>query len=97
MAQIAVSVVLLAGAGLLTRTMMQLSRGEHRPQDRGSAHDATCRCSTPTELLADPAADAAAKVRYERMRREIAALPGVIDVGLGSTDAASQLGDSASR
>ena len=38
-AQVAVSVVLLAGAGLLTRTMMQLSRGGHRPRDRAGADD----------------------------------------------------------
>jgi predicted permease len=39
---------------------------------------------TPTELLFNPAADAEAKERYERMRREVAALPGVIEVGIGS-------------
>jgi predicted permease len=39
---------------------------------------------TPTELLTNPAADVSAKERYERMREQIAALPGVIDVGVGS-------------
>jgi len=39
---------------------------------------------TPTELLTNPAADVAAKERYERMRREIAALPGVIEAAVGS-------------
>src|SRR5688500_16251436 len=39
---------------------------------------------TPTELLFNPAADVDAKERYDRMRREIAALPGVIEVGVGS-------------
>ncbi len=39
---------------------------------------------TPTELLTNPAADAAAKERYEHMRREVAALPGVVEVGVGS-------------
>src|SRR5207248_5836278 len=39
---------------------------------------------TPNELLSNPGADPAAKTRHEQMRREIAALPGVVDVGLGS-------------
>ena len=39
-AQIAVSVVLLAGAGLLTRTMMRAVRGGHRSSDRGGPDDA---------------------------------------------------------
>jgi predicted permease len=39
---------------------------------------------TPTELLTNPAADAAAKERYDRMGEEIAALPGVVEVGIGS-------------
>src|SRR6185503_19842437 len=38
----------------------------------------------PTDLLTNPAADVAAKQRYEQMRREVAALPGVIEVGVGS-------------
>jgi predicted permease len=37
----------------------------------------------PTRI--DPATDAAAKALYDRMRQEIGALPGVIEVGLGST------------
>ena len=81
-AQIAVSVVLLAGAGLLTRTMMQLSAGRHGPPDRGGARPWRCRCSrrpgfrpprpTPSSATSD-------------MRDEIRALPGVVDGGLGST------------
>ncbi|HSL72420.1 MAG TPA: FtsX-like permease family protein, partial [Longimicrobiales bacterium] len=39
---------------------------------------------TPQEILFNPAADIAAKEKYERMRREIAALPGVIEAGIGS-------------
>ena len=39
---------------------------------------------TPVELLTNPAADAGAKQRYDRMRDEVAALPGVVDVGIGS-------------
>jgi len=40
---------------------------------------------TFTELLSNPAADGVAKVRYDQMRDEIAALPGVVSVGIGST------------
>jgi predicted permease len=39
---------------------------------------------TPTELLFNPTADAWAKQRYDEMRRELAALPGVIGTGVGS-------------
>jgi predicted permease len=81
--QIAVSVVLLAGAGLLTRTMMRLS-----DVDTGLRTEEvlTMQVSllTPTELMTNPAADASAKERYDRMREEIAALPGVVEVGIGS-------------
>jgi predicted permease len=81
--QVAVSVVLLTGAGLLTRTMLHLL-----DVDTGLAteHVLTIQVPllTPTQLMTDPAADAGAKQRYEEMRSEIAALPGVLEVGLGS-------------
>jgi predicted permease len=81
--QVAVSVVLLAGAGLLTRTMMRLS-----DVDTGLRTEEVLTMQvpllTPAELLSGPAADAGAKERYDRMRDEIAALPGVLDVGIGS-------------
>jgi putative ABC transport system permease protein len=81
--QVAVSVVLLAGAGLLTRTMIRLS-----DVSTGLRTEEVLTMQvpllTPTELLTNPAADAAAKQRYEEMRREVAALPGVIAVGVGS-------------
>ncbi|MGH7502887.1 MAG: ADOP family duplicated permease [Longimicrobiales bacterium] len=81
--QIAVSVVLLAGAGLLTRTMMRLS-----DVNTGLRTEEVLTMEVTlvnyTELLTNPAADGAAKQRYEEMRREIAALPGVIEVGVGS-------------
>jgi predicted permease len=81
-AQIAVSVVLLAGAGLLTRTMMQLS-------DVNTGLRTEEVLTMPVSLL-DPtklslATDIANKELYDRMRGEIRALPGVIEVGLGST------------
>ena len=85
-AQIAVSVVLLAGAGLLTRTMIRLS-----DVDTGLKTEEVL--TVPVPLLnparVDPASigatDAENKGLYDRMRREIRALPGVIEVGLGST------------
>jgi predicted permease len=94
-AQVAVSVVLLAGAGLLTRTMVQLSQVNtgleaeevltvRAPllQMSGVAGGGT----DPREVFrAVLQADAAAKVRYDQMRREIAGLPGVLEVGVGSS------------
>ncbi len=81
-AQIAVSVVLLAGAGLLTRTMIRLSEVNTGLR--------TEEVLTMPLTLVDPsrmdtASDAAIKELYDRMRREIRALPGVIEVGVGST------------
>lgn len=85
--QIAVSVVLLAGAGLLTRTMIQLA-----DVNTGLKTEQVLAIDVPLlsfSQLSNPAgifqADAAAKANYERMRAEIAAIPGVVDVGLGST------------
>jgi predicted permease len=81
--QVAVSVVLLAGAGLLTRTMVHLA-----DVNTGLRTEEVLTMQvpllTPAQLLYDPSADASAKVQYERMRSEIAALPGVVEVGVGS-------------
>jgi predicted permease len=81
--QVAVSVVLLVGAGLLTRTMMRLA-----DVDSGLLTEQVLTMSvsllTPTELLTNPSADGAAKERYREMRAELAALPGVTAVGVGS-------------
>ena len=81
-AQVAVSVVLLAGAGLLTRTMIELAR-----VDTGLRTEEVLTMQVPLLPLSrfSPAADAAAKATYERIRSDIAALPGVVDVGVGST------------
>jgi predicted permease len=80
-AQIAVSVVLLAGAGLLTRTMIRLSEVR-----TGLETEDVLSMRVPLVSFAalDSAADAVAKQQYERMRVDLATLPGVIDVGLGS-------------
>jgi putative ABC transport system permease protein len=85
-AQIAVSVVLLAGAGLLTRTMLQLSE-----VNTGLRTEEVL--TLPLQLLsfADGdfkrmmASDAEAKQGYERLKREMRALPGVVEVGVGSS------------
>jgi putative ABC transport system permease protein len=94
-AQVAVSVVLLAGAGLLTRTMIRLSE-----VDSGLRTEEVLAMDVPLLQLSggpsngtDPMAwfrhimelDVAAKEQYERMRSEIRALPGVNEAGLGSS------------
>jgi predicted permease len=76
-AQIAVSVVLLAGAGLLTRTMLQLAE-----VNTGLKTEEVLTMEVP--LLVPGRSDAAAKELYERMRFEVAAIPGVSEVGVGS-------------
>jgi putative ABC transport system permease protein len=77
-AQIAVSVVLLTGAGLLTRTMLQLSE-----VNDGLNAEEVLTMEVPFDFYAR--SDADAKALFERMRLEIGALPGVKLVGVGST------------
>ena len=77
-AQVAVSVVLLAGAGLLTRTMLRLSE-----VNTGLTTENVLTMEVP--LLVPGRSDAAAKELYERMRLEMAALGGVREVGVGSS------------
>ena len=82
-AQIAVCVMLLAGAGLLTRTMVRLSEVR-----TGLATEQVLSMDVPLVLIGNdlaPGADVAAKVQYDQMQREIRGLPGVIAVGVGST------------
>jgi predicted permease len=81
--QVAVSVVLLAGAGLLTRTMIRLS---DVATGLRTEELLTMQVSllTPAQLLGDPTADVGAKARYEAIRQELRALPGVVEVGVGS-------------
>ncbi len=84
--QIAISVVLLAGAGLLTRTMIRLSE-----VNTGLKTEEVLTIEVPLLSLAGgdfanmAAADVASKQGYERMRQEISSLPGVIEVGVGSS------------
>ena len=85
-AQVAVSVVLLAGAGLLTRTMIRLS-------DVSTGLRTEQVLTIPVQLLSFASGDfqrmmeqdAAAKEGYDRMKNELRAMPGVISVGVGST------------
>lgn len=75
-AQIAVSVMLLTGAGLLTRTMQELSEVKS-----GLTHEDVLTMEVP---LTSNRTNTEATSLYERMRFEVAALPGVREVGLGS-------------
>ena len=75
--QVAVSVVLLTGAGLLVRTLMKLQvvdtgLGVENVLSMEIPMDGTGR--KPEEMLN----------MYEQMQRKVATLPGVIEVGLGS-------------
>jgi predicted permease len=76
-AQVAVSVVLLMGAGLLTRTMQRLSE-----VDTGLTTENVLTMEVPFDFEAR--SDADAKALFARMKTEIAALPGVEEVGVGS-------------
>ncbi|HEX7938695.1 MAG TPA: ABC transporter permease [Gemmatimonadaceae bacterium] len=78
-AQIAVSVVLLTGAGLLTRTMVLLSQ-----VDDGLKKQDVLTMEVPVGGFSGPASDSIGRSAYERMRLEVAALPGVQSVGVGS-------------
>ena len=70
--QVAVSVVLLAGAGLLTRTMIQLSN-----VSTGLRTEQVLTMEVPliAPATATPEDDVDAKQRYQRMQREIAGPP----------------------
>jgi putative ABC transport system permease protein len=77
-AQVAVSVILLAGAGLLTRTMLRLADVK-----TGLTTENVFTMEVP--LLVPGRTDAAVKEMYERMRTEVGALAGVSEVGVGSS------------
>jgi len=77
-AQIAVSVILLTGAGLLTRTMLQLSE-----VTTGLTTENVLTMEVPFDFEARKDEDA--KALFERMQLEVAAIPGVSEVGIGST------------
>ena len=77
-AQIAVSVVLLTGAGLLTRTMLQLSEVK-----TGLQTEKVLTMELPMGYGQIPDVDA--RAIYDRMRLEVSAIPGVKEVGVGSS------------
>lgn len=77
-AQVAVSIMVLTGAGLLARTLAKLYE-----VDTGLDIENVLTMNVPLEGAGRTAAERLAL--YEEMRRRIAALPGVIEVGLGST------------
>src|SRR5215218_6411076 len=77
-AQIAVSVILLTGAGLLTRTMLQLSEVK-----TGLNSERVLTMEVPFDYGSRKDEDA--KALFERMRLEVAAIPGVSEVGVSST------------
>lgn len=76
-AQIAVSVVLLTGAGLLTRTMQRLS-----VVDDGLTGDNLLTLQVPPDYTQPQTMSVAL---YERIQSQVAAIPGVKEVALGST------------
>ncbi len=78
-AQIAVSVVLLTGAGLLVRSMQRLAAVD---PGLNSADVLTMEVPLDFTTLTDPNA---AVVKYETMQRELSALPGIEIVGVGNT------------
>ena len=78
-AQIAVSVVLLAGAGLLTRTMLALSEVQ-----TGLKTEQVLTMEIPMGF-GGQRTDADVKQLYERMKLEVGGLPGVSEVGVGSS------------
>jgi predicted permease len=77
-AQIAVSVMLLTGAGLLTRTMLALSE-----VDTGLRAEEVLTMEIPLNF--GQRTDAETRALYDRMRLELGAVPGVKDVGIGNT------------
>jgi putative ABC transport system permease protein len=78
-AQVAVSVVLLTGAGLLTRTMQELA-----VVDTGMKTDRVLTMEMPHDYTG-PQDNPKTIAQYELIRQELAAIPGVAEVGLGST------------
>ncbi len=79
--QVAVSVMLLAGAGLLTRTTMRLS---DVPTGLETERVITMSANLFGVNRTQPDAAALTRQHYDRIRDDIAALPGVRRVGIGS-------------
>ncbi len=75
--QVAMSVVLLSGAGLLVRSMQRLAA-----VDPGLNPQNVLTMEVPVDFTSPDAA--AAPQRFEEMQRELSTLPGVEVVGVGS-------------
>ncbi|MCC6319645.1 MAG: ABC transporter permease [Gemmatimonadaceae bacterium] len=76
-AQVAVSVVLLAGAGLLTRSMLELSEVK-----TGLTTEKVLTLDVP--LFGGARSDDDIKQLYSRMQQELSTIPGVSKVAMGS-------------
>jgi putative ABC transport system permease protein len=76
--QVAVSVILLTGAGLLVRSMRALAAVDPGLETRN-----VLTMEVPTDFTANPD-PAATLASYERMQTELSTLPGVSIVGVGS-------------
>ena len=84
-AQIAASCVLLGGAGLLTRTLIRLSKVETGLRTEEVLGMLVTIPLTRAEVRSGSSAAAAgATQQYLQIRNELAALPGVREVGIGS-------------
>ncbi|MGH7578134.1 MAG: ADOP family duplicated permease [Longimicrobiales bacterium] len=83
--QVAVAVMLLAGAGLLTRTLMRLSDVDIGVSTEHVITMQVTLLSIDQARVTDSPEAVAARRRFEEMRDEIASLPGVVEVGVGST------------
>jgi predicted permease len=70
--------MLLTGAGLLTRTMQRIAL-----VDSGANTENVLTMEVPKDF--DGSSPAASIAQYEQMQNQLAALPGVSEVGLGST------------
>lgn len=78
-AQVAVSVILLTGAGLLTRSMLRLAEVD-------TGFDAGNEVLTMQVAVDEAGRSPADQVAlYQRMQAELSGIPGVMEVGVGST------------
>lgn len=77
-AQLAVTMMLLTGAGLLMRTMQQLAT-----VDTGLSAGEALTMEVPVDFGSESIETSVA--RYEQMKAQLATMPGVTEVGLGST------------
>jgi len=83
--QVAVSVVLLAGAGLLTRTMIRLSTMDTGLTTEDMLTMRVTLLMGGSGAMQDSATLVAAGVRLDQIRAALAVLPGVARVGVGAS------------